>query len=51
MPGRQVKAMQKFQANAMSTPFIATTNDLGYAQSLYTEYPPTEKQKAVGWCW
>jgi hypothetical protein len=47
VPARQVSAMQKFQANAMSTPFIATTNDLAYAQSLYTEYPPTEQQKAV----
>jgi hypothetical protein len=44
---RQVKAMQDFQANAMSTPFIATTTDESYARSLYREYPPTAKQKAV----
>jgi hypothetical protein len=44
---RAVKAMQKFQANAMSTPFIATTTDRDYALSLYREYPPTEGQRAV----
>lgn len=44
--GTQVKAMQKFQANAMSTPFIATTTDREYAEGLFHEYPPTESQKA-----
>lgn len=43
----QVKAMQKFQANAMTTPFIATTTDGNYARQLFKEYPPTSKQKAV----
>jgi hypothetical protein len=44
---RAIKAMQKFQANAMTTPFIATTTDGDYARSLYREYPPTEGQRAV----
>ncbi len=44
--GAKVKAMQKFQANAMSTPFIATTTDREYAEALFHEYPPTKSQKA-----
>ncbi|HTZ45873.1 MAG TPA: hypothetical protein VMB79_18580 [Jatrophihabitans sp.] len=44
---RTVKAMEEFQANAMSTPFIATTGDRGYAESLYREYPPGKGQRAV----
>lgn len=47
IPARQVKAMQTFQANAMSTPFIATTTNLDYALQLRDEYPPTSRQKAV----
>jgi hypothetical protein len=39
--------MEEFQANAMTTPFIATTSDLAYAESLYEEYPPAEGQRAV----
>lgn len=43
----KVKAMQTFQASAMSTPFIATTTNLDYALQLRDEYPPTSRQKAV----
>ncbi|HEU5271372.1 MAG TPA: hypothetical protein VFU36_15710 [Jatrophihabitans sp.] len=46
-PGKLVKAMERFQANAMSTPFIATTSDRGYAESLYRDYPPGDGQRAV----
>ena len=46
-PVKLVKAMESFQANAMSTPFIATTSDRGYAESLYREYPPGHGQRAV----
>jgi hypothetical protein len=46
-PQKTVKAMEQFQANAMTTPFIATTVDREYAESLYREYPPTPGQRAV----
>lgn len=46
-PQQLVKAMERFQANAMSTPFIATTSDRRYAESLYREYPPGHGQRAV----
>lgn len=37
---QRASLMQDFQANALSTPFIATTSDEGYARSLFAEYPP-----------
>jgi hypothetical protein len=46
-PVKTVKAMEQFQANAMTTPFIATTSDREYAESLYREYPPVDGQRAV----
>ena len=44
---RATKAMEIFQANAMTTPFIATTMDEGYARSLFDQYPPEPTQRAV----
>lgn len=41
------RAMEVFQANAMTTPFIATTRDKAYALSLFKEYPPEGSQRAV----
>ena len=46
-PAKRVQLMQKFQANAMSTPFLATTSDRAYAEQLVQEYPPTSDQRAV----
>lgn len=46
-PAKTVKAMEQFQANAMTTPFIATTSDRDYAESLYEQYPPADGQRAV----
>ncbi len=43
----QAAAMEIFQANAMTTPFIATTSNLEYAEKLFTQYPPTAHQHAV----
>lgn len=42
----QKEAWQEFQANAMTTPFIATTTDLKYAIELFTDptYAPKEGQ-------
>ncbi len=44
---QRASLMQDFQANALSTPFIATTSDEGYARSLFAEYPPESNQRAV----
>lgn len=43
----QLQQIQKFQASAMNTPFIATTIDYKYTRQLFNEYPPTQRQKAA----
>ncbi|NEO77614.1 MAG: DUF4157 domain-containing protein [Moorea sp. SIO4G3] len=46
-PQKRVEQMERFQANAFSTPFIATTKDLAYAYQLVQEYPPSSGQIAT----
>lgn len=43
-PLDQALALEAAQANARSTPFIATTSNRGYARQLFGEYPPSEEQ-------
>jgi len=43
---KKVKRMEKFQASARNTPFIATTADWNYAASLFQGYPPEPGQIA-----
>jgi len=43
---KKVKRMEKFQASARNTPFIATTADWNYAASLFQAYPPEPGQIA-----
>ncbi|WP_444997463.1 hypothetical protein [Aliikangiella sp. IMCC44359] len=43
---KKAKRMEKFQASARNTPFIATTTDWDYAASLFQEYPPGPGQVA-----
>ncbi len=42
-----IKAMQKAQASALHSPFIATTSKLAYARALFREYPPANGQVAA----
>lgn len=43
-PLEKTLAMEAAQANAKSTPFIATTSNRAYAQQLFGEYPPSAEQ-------
>lgn len=46
-PLEKTLALEAAQANAFSTPFIATTSDRRYTQQLFGEYPPAKGQAAV----
>jgi hypothetical protein len=43
-PLEKTLAMEAAQANAKSTPFIATTSNRAYAHQLFGEYPPSAEQ-------
>jgi hypothetical protein len=43
-PLEKTLALESAQANARSTPFIATTSNGAYARQLFGEYPPTGDQ-------
>jgi hypothetical protein len=46
-PLEKTKDMERAQASALHTPFIATTSDGAYARRLRGEYPPEPHQRGV----
>lgn len=46
-PAEKARTLENAQANALDTPFIATSSNKGYPQDLLSEYPPSHGQYAV----